>query len=219
MITNIARNKAGVVSRFADFLQFITNPFKTNEVAGERPIGGVSATQTSKGVFYPTVQSAIDDLSGRCDLEINSVIVNTDGIVPGFVNQSDQIKFSGTVIGTGTKMIYVLGFPVIIDSSDTPEIIATKAEAVLIEAVINSIAIKSVSVDNTDASILNITYNDYQNHVFEEDVQHGVKITQTTVVSPRAGYGNWERLGTQSVTLTGGTVNGTITLYYFQRVS
>lgn len=220
MIKSVTRSKAGVISRLADFLQFRTNPTKTTEVAGNRAIGGVSVSQTLKGIFYPTVQSAIDDLANRCDLPINTVVHNTDGVIPGFTSQSDQLKFDGIIAGdSGPKMIYVLGFPVTVESTDTAILVASKAAAVLTDASVNGIAISTVEIDTADSSILNITYNDYQDHVIEPTIQQGVSITQTIVVQPRAGYGNWEQMGTQDVTLTGGSVNGTITLYYFKRVS
>lgn len=221
MIKSITRSKASVISRLADFLQFNTNPLDITAVSGNRPIGGVSATQTNKGVFFPTVQSAIDDLANRCDLPVNTVVQNTDGVVPGFTNQSDQLKFSGVTTGpAGTPhMIYVLGFPVLVNPTDTAILVASKAYSVLLDATVEGTAIQSVSIDTADLTVLNITYNDYQSHIFPDVTQHGITISQTTVVQPRAGYGNWEQMGTQDVTLAGGSVNGTITLYYFKRVS
>lgn len=220
-VNSVTHNKVGLISRLADFLQFRPNTTKPDFVAGERPLGGISVSQTSKGTFYPTIQGAIDDLAGRCDLPVNSVIVNTDGLTPGFINQNDQLKFTGTIAGTvgSSYMIYVLGFPVLVEATDSAAAVASKAFNVLTDAVVNSMGIKSVEINSGDSSVLNIIYNDYQNHIFEPSNQRGVTITQTVVVEGRAGYGDWRRMGTQDITLTGGSVNGPITLYYFQRVS
>lgn len=231
MIKSITSMKAGVISRLASYLQFRINPKRLSDVANTRAIGDISASQTAQGVFYPTVQGAIDDLVGRCDLPVNTVITNTDGVIPGFTSQVDQLKFEGEVLGDiisgpgtptppGTPYtIYVLGFPVLVSSGDSALGVAAKAQAVLQEAVIKNIALSNVEIDATDATILNITYNDYQTHVFEPYYERGIKMTQTVTVSPRAGYGSWDQLGTQEITLAGGSVNGNITLYYFKRVS
>lgn len=218
---SLSRSKAGVISRLADYLQFRLNPNKTDFVAGQRVVGGPSASQTQLGIFYPTVQGAIDDLVGRCDLPVNTVVINTDGLPPGFTNQTDQLKFSGVVQGApgSEQMIYVLGFPVKVAEGDTDIAVAAKAHAVLTDAVVNSIAISSVEIDSTDSTVLNITYNDYQTHIYQPVPQYGISITQTIVVEGKAGYGNWARMGTVDQTLTGGEVDGNITLYYFRRES
>lgn len=218
---SLSRSKAGVISRLADYLQFRLNPNKIDFVAGQRAVGGPSASQTQLGIFYPTVQGAIDDLVGRCDLPVNSVVINTDGLPPGFTNQTDQLKFSGVVQGApgSEQMIYVLGFPVKVAEGDTDIAVAAKAHAVLTDAVVNSIAISSVEIDSTDSTVLNITYNDYQTHIYQPVSQYGISITQTIVVEGKAGYGNWARMGTVDQTLTGGEVDGNITLYYFRRES
>lgn len=228
---SITSMKASVISRLASFLQFTTNPKRISDIANTRAIGDVSATQTSQGVFYPTVQSAIDDLVGRCDLPVNTVITNTDGVIPGFTSQVDQFKFTGTLLGDvssgpgtptpdGTPYtIYVLGFPVLVASGDSALAVAAKTQVVLQEAVIKNIALSKVEIDAVDATVLNITYNDYQTHVFAPTTERGIKIVQTTTVQPRAGYGSWDQMGTQVVTLAGGSVNGPVTLYYFKRVS
>lgn len=218
---SLTRSKAGVISRLADYLQFRVNKSKPTFVANQRPLGGVSASQTMKGIFYPTIQGAIDDLAGRNDLPVNSVVINTDGLPPGFNNQSDQLKFTGQVIGNPgeSKMIYVLGFPVTVEVGDTDIAVASKAYAVLADALVNTIAISSVEIDSADATVLNITYNDYQNHIYTPEPQYGISITQTIVVEGKSGYGNWARMGIVDQPLVGGEVDGSITLYYFRRES
>lgn len=218
---SLSRSKASVISRLADYLQFRTNPKKPAFVAGQRALGAPNVSTTSQGVFYPTIQGAIDDLAGRCELPIDTVIINVSGTAPRVINQSDQLAFTGEVMGEpGTQlMIYIFGFPVIVEGGDSAIAVASKVQAALAEAVISGTGIASVELDSTDASILNITYNDYQDHVFEPVSQYGITMTQTTVVEPQPGYGDWEWLGSTAQTLAGGSVDGTITLHYFKRTA
>ena len=56
----LTNKKAGVISRLASYLEFQNTSKNITAVMGQRAIGGPSATQTTEGIFYPTVQSAID---------------------------------------------------------------------------------------------------------------------------------------------------------------
>lgn len=222
---SLTQMKAHVISRLAGYLQFVTNTKKPTMVGNTRPIGGINATQTSDGVFYPTVQGAIDDLIGRCDLPINTVITNTDGVRPGFTSQSDQIKVTGIIeapegYNDGDEVIIkVFGYPVKVLVGDTDIAVASKIKLAIDDLIVANECFSSVVINTLDNTVLNITYNDYQNRVLPTYYQSGVTITQTIVAEAKAGYGQWEQQGTASVTLTGGSVNGPLTLYYFKRVS
>lgn len=221
---SITRMKAGVISRLASYLQFVTNSKLPTLVANTRPVGGLNVSQTTQGVFYPTVQGAIDDLTGRCDLPINSIIMNTDGITPGFKLQSDQIKFEGTVtsdvgVAGDDIIIHVFGYPLTVLIGDTAEQVAAKAQALINTLVLKNECFTSCDINTSDASVLNITYNDYQSHVIESKTELGITISQTIVSPSKPGYGVWNQQGTADIVLTGGSVNGTLTVYYFKRVS
>lgn len=215
--------KSGLKSRLADFLEF---SFTTNQpaaVAGQRPIGGPSANQTQKGVYYPTVQSAIDDIAFRAELPVNAVVTTTENRAPGFIQQSDKLTFSGSISSGGelgdTVIIKVFGLPVEVIVGDSSVLVASKVNDVFISAIADSYILAETSIDPLDQSTLNIKYNDYQNHIFEPFKQAGCTISQTIVQEPRAGYGHWEYLGSTTESMTGGTVNGTTTLYHYKRVS
>lgn len=218
---SISTLKSGVLSRLAGYLQYSVNPKYASSVAGQRPIGGPSATQTDKEIYFPTVQSAIDDIAFRAELPVGTIITNSTGIQPGFISQVDQMKFTGAVTGEpgSTTIIKVFGLPVEVSEGDQPIAVAQKVFDVLTTYVAQGFIISEVTIDAEDASILNIKYNDYQNHIFAPKVQKGTVMTQTTIVEPSPGYGTWSTLGTQQITLAGGTVNGPITLYYFRRES
>lgn len=218
-VKSVTRSKAGVLSRFADFLQFRLNPKKLTFVAEQRQLGAPSASQTSRGIFWPTVQGAIDDLAGRSEVPVGGVLINTSGNEPRSISQSDRIAVSGTVLGTGPVMIYVFGYPITVEGGDTDIAVAGKIAAAFVELMVNGAPFSTVEVDPTDSTILNITYNDYQDHVFEPLVQKGITLTQTTVVEPQPGYGEWEWLGSIDQTLSGGSSTGPVTFFYYKRTS
>ncbi|QYN80609.1 hypothetical protein [Kosakonia phage Kc304] len=227
MIKSKTISKAGVISRLADTLEFRQDGSKGDVVAGNGGFGGVTVSQLARGVNYPTVQSVLNDLEFRCEVPVDGVVMNTSGNIPGFIRQNDQWKIEGEIKTTGDSvnigdpvMIYFLGFPVMVKVGDQPTQIASDIFAVLNEASINQIAIDTVSIDAADETILNVQYKDYQHHVFQPISLNGATATQTTVVEPRAGYGTWEYLGSQEITLAGGTTDGTpFTMSYFKRTA
>lgn len=220
-MTTLTNKKASVLSRHAGHLQFDYITTDSTAVAGNRYIGGPSANQTNNGVFYPTVQSAIDDIAFRAELPVGSIITRHENTAPGFISQSDKIKFTGSISGEtlgATVLIKVFGFPVEVIVGDSSVLVASKVNDVLLTAISQGLILAETSIDALDQSILNITYNDYQNHIFAPTTQYGCVMEQTIVQQPRAGYGQWEYLGAQDVTLQGGSVNGSTTLYHYKRV-
>lgn len=224
MIKSKTITRAGVISRNADFLEFRTDN-KITAVSNTQRIGAVTVSQLVKGTDFPTVQGAINDLMYRTELPVNTVISNTDGLVPGFIQQYDQWTFTGTILPVESTsvdgdpvIINFLGFTVRVKVGDTSAEVVAAVFDVLNEASINQKAISSVEVDPSDTSILNIKYIDYQSHIFNEVQLEGITATQLISVNGRSGYGTWERMGTQEITLAGGSVNGPITLYYFKRI-
>ncbi|ACL78380.1 gp11 baseplate wedge subunit and tail pin [Escherichia phage JS10] len=214
--------KSGLKSRLADYLELSYTSDKPTAVADQRPIGGPSANQTQKGVYFPTVQSAIDDIAFRTELPVNSVIITTENRAPGFIQQSDKITFTGSISSGGELgdpvIIKVFGLPVEVLVGDSSVLVASKVNDVFLDAIANSYILAETSIDALDQSTLNIKYNDYQNHIFSPYKQSGCTISHTIVQQPRAGYGKWEYLGNSTQSLAGGTVNGTIPLYYYKRL-
>ncbi len=218
----LTNKKAGVISRHASYLEFQNTSKNITAVMGQRAIGGPSATQTTEGIFYPTVQSAIDDIAFRYELPVGSVITNTNNLSPAAISQSDKIKFTGSISGAGvgdTVLFFIFGIPVEVIVGDSAVLVASKVNDALLTAVADSLIVSSSAIDSVDQSILNITYNDYQNHNFAPFAQYGCTLSQTITQQPRGGYGSWEYLGTSTQTLSGGTANGAISLYHYKRVS
>jgi hypothetical protein len=214
--------KSGLKSRLASYLEFSFTSKEPTAVANQRPIGGPSANQTMQGVYYPTVQSAIDDIAFRAELPVNSVITLTENRAPGFIQQSDKLTFTGSISSGGeigeTTIIKVFGLPVEVIVGDSSVLVASKVNDMLLTAIANGYIMAETAIDSLNQSTLNIKYNDYQNHVFPTYKQAGCTISQVIVQEPRAGYGHWEYLGNTTESLTGGTVNGTATFYHYKRV-
>ena len=90
-------------SRWANFLKFATT--KDNIISGNtQPYGSPTIKQTQDGIFYPNVQSAIDDVASLYTLPINSVVINTDGISPAGKQQIDRYTFTGVVAVNGLNV-------------------------------------------------------------------------------------------------------------------
>lgn len=190
-------------------------------VGNTQPYGSPTIRSTAKGVKYPNVQAAIDDMAALYELPLNTVIVNDDGIEPGGKPQQDEFKFSGIVAYPGkTKdqpvQFNFLGFVVTALVGETGEMVAAKVLRELQIAMNNNFVINRVNFGASN-DILQIVYNDCQPHNIGEFVECGIRISQTITSPARPGYGVWSRLGTQTITLDG--AGGNTVLYYFKRVS
>lgn len=201
----------------------VRNEFKLKSgstlVANKQPYGKPCIDSIQRGVDYPNAQSAIDDLAATFELPINTVIITNDGISPGGSSQQDEFKFVGIAadpnLATGSTIVFnFLGFDVKVLVGDSAEEVAAKVKTVLEIAVSNQLAIDRVNFGAT-LDILQITYNDFQHHLVSEYTSRGVKVTQNIITPPRSGYGIWNRLGTQTITLDGSA--GSTVLTYFRR--
>lgn len=219
------RGGAEVPSRKADYLEF--SPDGAQAIVGNKnPIGLTTTTQTNLGVWYPNIQSAIDDLSSMLTGNIGDVVINTSGINPAGIQQVTQIAFSGTAsvqistapgtIITSAKTV-ILGFPITVDDGDTSDQIATKLKAEMDTYVLQNKVIDNVTQDGTDPGILSIRHIDYQNHDVEDFNVYGVSAVMTVASPPKVGYGTWFKIGQEAKTFGGGTVS--YTLNYFQRIA
>ncbi|AZU98598.1 GP11 baseplate wedge protein [Acinetobacter baumannii] len=190
-------------------------------VGNNQPVGSPTIRSTAKGVTYPNVQAAIDDVASLYELPLNTVIITDDGIAPGGRPQQDEFKFAGIVSYPGKStndpvQFNFLGFAVTVLVGETGEMVAAKVLRELQIAMANKLVINRVNFGASN-DILQIVYNDCQKHVIEEFVECGIRITQTVLTPARTGYGVWSRLGTQTIKLDGAT--GDSVLYYYKRVS
>lgn len=190
-------------------------------VGNNQPVGSATISQTQYGIHYPNAQSAIDDSVSLGIMAVNSIIITDDGISPAGNSQTDEYKFAGTVTAEGknpgdTVIFDFYGFPAEVVIGETGEEVAGKVKTQLDIAMGRNHVFNSVGFGSTQ-DILQIKYNDYQNHQIDDKIQFGIKINRTLVSPAKPGYGTWFRIGTQTITLDGATAP-TI-LYYFKRTS
>lgn len=188
-------------------------------VANNRPYGAVSIEQVEKGITYPNVQSAIDDLASLFVMPINSVITNTDGISPSGVSQVDYYTLTGVVSAEGkvageTTLINVFGFFAEVIVGQTAEEASASIRASMESAAFDGIAIDSVTIGPT-LDIIQVKYNDYQEHTLNAYTDQGVTITPTIITPAKGGYGTWSLIGTEVKSTD--PVEGPLSFYYFRR--
>ena len=205
-------------SKMASFSKF---EVKKNDilVGNNQPYGSVTIEQTKEGIMYPNVQAAIDDMVALYTLPINTIITNTDGISPGGISQVDSFNFDGTVSynglpnGTSVKFNF-FGFYTDVLVGDTADEVASKVKIQLGIAASQGLVFDSVENGQT-LDVLQIRYNDTQDHYLEEFTELGITVTPSTLSPAKNGYGSWSRIGTEKKTLDGSS--GEITIYYFKR--
>ena len=78
---SLLNNKAGVISRLADFLGFRT---KKNDISvmNNQPVGAVTISQIAKGFYDPNVESAINDVRNMAEQQVGAVLVNISSVSP-----------------------------------------------------------------------------------------------------------------------------------------
>lgn len=207
-----------VPSRLADELEYRTSE---NTYSGNtNPLGTLDITQKSLNVTYPTIQGAIDDLTGTF-LDVNTVITNTDGENPAGVAQVDSVKFTGFVTAGAedepTVIVPIFGLPFKFEVNDTAEEVAQKFVVQVNEYVTKNEFFTFAQVSSSDSSTVELRYIDFRYHPPYSATINGLTI-ETTVSSPhKPGYGTWAKLGTSTVTLD--SPADPLTLYYFKRIA
>lgn len=218
---SLLSNKAGVISRNSNFLTYDTIPGNT-DVLGYQAPGTVTISQYAKGFYEDNVESALNDVVS-ISLPINAIVTNTDGISPGGVAQVDAWTFSGTVTGvngqvTGDAVIVtVYGIPVPALVGDTAIEFTLKAQAVILQLITDQKVIATCTPDSVANDILNIKYIDNQKHNLPAMSDHGITVSTTNLSPAKNGYGDWLRIGTQSITFDGGSTP--TLLHYFKRIA
>lgn len=218
------REGSKVVSREADYLEFRKSGSPV--VSGKQQIGSLTASQSSRGVMYPTVQSAIDDLSTFVFVDINSVLMNTDGESPEGVQQVSRMTISGTVTApdvlpgetAATEVIIpVFGFPFKYNVGDSAEQVATEMARHIQTLVDDQKVFDFVQQSTESLDLIDIRFIDLQNHEFTDQTVHGITISVATTSKAKGGYGTWIKLGQKAETFEGAT--DPVTLHYYKRIA
>lgn len=227
MIRTKTREGAKVTSREADFLEYRQHPASSdNPVVGNtNDLGGISTDQTSKGVWYPTVQAAIQDLDSLLQGNVGDVKVNVTGDLPGGVQQLGSITFTGTIniiqesieTPVTTKVIEVLGFPITVEQGESGDQVAVKFVAAVEPYVLDSKVFAQCEQSSSDPTVVEFRHIDYRDHTYESSKKYGIEITPVMTSPAKAGIGTWVKLGQEAKTFEGAT--DSVTLHYFKRIS
>lgn len=190
-------------------------------IANNQPYGSPTIDEAQHGVKYPNVNAAINDMPALFTMGVNTVVINTDGISPAGNSQVDEYKFTGVVKAEGKKpgektIINCFGFHTEVTVGATAEEATTSIKATLELAKSDGIVFNDV-ITGATLDIIQVRYNDFQEHYLKPYTDQGVTITPTTVSPAKPGYGIWTRIGTETRTLDGAT--GSILLHYFKRES
>lgn len=216
---SLLNNKAGVISRNANYLEFNTG--NDIDVMSSQPVGSVTISQLSEGVEYSNVQAAINDVHAFSILAVNSIVVNTDGVSPEGQSQIDNWIFEGTVTNNdGTSedcVVNVYGLHVKAKVGDNAEEFTAKVKLSIADVVSKRMAIKEYTDHSTDGNKIQVTYIDNQPHTLKSYSSNGIKIRSELVSPSKPGYGNWMRIGSQTIKFDG--KDEPTILYYFKRTA
>lgn len=217
---SVSSSKAGLKSRNADFLQYEIAPGSI-DVMNTQPIGSNTISQKYKGVDFPNVQSAIEDVRGFAILPIGTIVINDTGTSPEGIQQIDDWTFTGAVEVEGKNagdsvLVDVYGFMVPATVGDTDTEFTAKVKTVLENAITAGEIISSVEVSSSAGNILNVKYIDNQEHVLPAYSSCGISVSASIQSPSKVGYGAWELIGRQSLTFDG--ASAPTVLQYFKRV-
>lgn len=214
-------------SNTADAIEYRTDS-KVIALANKNPVGALTLDQMARGFTSSNVQSAIDDLSSMCFMDVGGVQINTTGISPAGVQQTTRATFSGTVsiedplsdvsaTSSSTRIINILGVNITLDQGETADHVATKfADALQIYSQ-NGIAVDTVQQNTTTPTIVDFRHLDYYNHYFDSIYINGITISFTILSPAKYGYGDWFKIGQEDKTF--GDASSTVSFHYYQRLS
>lgn len=213
------REGAKVPSREADFLEYEIGT-KAPLIGGKRSIGGANIDQTSKGVNYPNVQSAIDDLYTLVEqIPVNGIVTMAVDEPPIAIQQVESITFSGTVLnadpGQTKATVHVYGFPFTFDNNTNASTVCETVFDKFTEFVAEEKYFDMVNRKGVNGDILEVRFIDSVPHPATAKTENGIGMNGTIDVAAKSGYGTWSKLG--SAELPG--VTPAVTVYYFKRIS
>lgn len=212
------REGAKVPSREADFLQYEMGT-KDPLIGGKRTIGGANVDQLRKGVDYPNVQSAIDDLySLSQQIPINGVIMMTEDSPPSAVQQVETITFGGAVLNPDpdqTKAtIHVYGFPFVFDNTTNASSVCEEVYNTFNDFVTQEKYFDLVTRKGLNGEMLEVRFIDAVPHPVTNKTENGISMVGTIDVQAKSGYGTWSKLGEVDLAVT-----PAVPIYYFQRIA
>lgn len=219
MITK-ALEGAHNTARKATHIEYMTKP--GTQVMGVRNIGGPTVDSFISGVNYPNVQSAIDELQTLTMLPIDAIYISGVQVSPEGVRQAEMLTFSGSVLPSelNKSVITVYGIPFVIAAGTNADAVCDIVLAKFEEMRDAGILFHSVQRQSgTTTPIIEVQFIDSAEHGnIESFSSWGIVVQREITVPGKPGYGNWEYVGKETKTLTGGAVTGQFDLYYFKRI-
>lgn len=213
------REGAKVPSRESDFLEYdIGN--KRPVIGGKRSIGGANIDQTRRGVTYPNVQSAIDDLYTISEqIPINAILTTTEDAPPIAIQQVESITFSGVVLNPDpneTKaVIYVYGFPFVFNNNTNASTVCETVYNKFTDFANDEKYFDLVTRKGTSGEVLEVRFIDCVPHDVTNITENGITQAGTIDVPARSGYGTWTKLGEGDLP----SVTPAVHIYYFKRIA
>lgn len=209
------REKARVVSRDASFIEY-NQGSKDPLIGNSRAIGGVNIDQSRKGVDYPNVQSAIDDLYTISQLRVGDVLVSTNPTAPEAVGQIETLTFTGAVKNSANPefqkaVVHVYGIPFVFNKDQTHLDVIGVVLDKFTEMMNNNEIFSNVKRKGDENNELEVQFIDCIEHPATDTNENGIKITGTIDSPARAGYGTWSNMGSEEKFGS--------TLYYFKRIA
>ncbi|MGL4522758.1 MAG: hypothetical protein ACRCWQ_09435 [Bacilli bacterium] len=188
-------------------------------VSGKQKIGSVTVDELGVGINYPSVQSAISDITNMFQTRIGQVLVFDDasGIDPNGVSMTEQLTITcdSPAGGANGKLVMVYGIPVAVDVGNNESAITTKIIAELQKYRDNNIAFKSIKATTGINNKIDVEFIDTVPHQNFMASTNGVNVIGTTQTSAVPGYGTWSKIAEQSI--PGTTSGATVKLNYYRR--
>ena len=191
------RSAARVTSRDSTTIEYKPNGIP--DIAGKRAVGESNVRNTSKGVFYPNVQAAIDDLYGMACAQIGEGKITWQEMPLDGTSQTVRLRFEGTAtsIDGVDVLINVFGFPFVVKAGTKATDLATTVRTEFTKYKDNGEYFTTVNTIG-DGSTIEIQFTDNIQHDVFNFNQHGITITGTIINDAIPGYGIWELVGKET---------------------
>lgn len=154
-------------------------------------IGDATIDQFNEGVFTPSVQAAIDQLTAGI-IPVGGVLTTTSVVTPSGVAFVEDLEFTGNA-AEGWVEVYGLYIPV--TAGDVPDTVASLVTTYLSETGL----FRSVALLNT--TTVRVTHRDNMNHLPYTWSDGSLTITgtvnQESNKTNTVYYGTWTLLGTE----------------------
>ena len=211
-----ARDGSKIRSRHANVLEFVQDPaLDTISISGN--IGHPTLVDASNHVDFRTVQSAISDAAFMGQLNVGDIILNTTNVDPSGSPQIDLITFTGNVVSptSGMPVVFdIFGKRLEVIDNASSSSVRDLVLAILHDYADDGLYVKNVQTVSSDS--ISYTYLDMKPHTPPSWIQYGISMSSIVSSPVVYGYGNWEKILTESKI---GTDTQPFQLNYWKRIA